>query len=76
MRDLEAILNDYQNGTFEVRLNLFLFHRDLRCAFNKIEKKETKSLTGNRKSYGPSFKNKKRLTFPFVIFKKRYLPAG
>ena len=76
MRDFKTILNDYRAGTPEVRLNLFLFHRDLRCAFNEIEKKESTPLHGNRQGFNHFFKNKKRATFPFVIFKKRVQPAG
>ena len=64
MREVKTILNDYRKGTPEVRLNLFLFHRELRCAFNAIEKNEQVS-PDDRKS----------TNFPFVIFKKRYQPA-
>ena len=44
MRDILTILNNYRNGTPEVRLNLFLFHRDLRREFSEIENHENSTL--------------------------------
>ena len=76
MRDIETLLNDYRKGTFEVRLNLFLFHRELRREFSEIEKDEDPSLNGHKSGFNLSRKNKKRLNFPFGILKKRYQPAG
>ena len=65
MRDTKTILNDYRKGTPEERLNLFLFHRELRCAFDALEKEEHAPL-----------ERKKRINFPFVLSKNRYLPVG
>ena len=65
MRDVKTILNDYRQGTPELRLNLFLFHRELRCAFNAIEKNE--ETMPNRM---------KRITLPFGPLIKRYRPSG
>ena len=76
MRDIETILNDYGNGTFEVRLNLFLFHRELRREFSEIEKEESASINRNISGFSLFSKNKKRVNFPFGILKKRYQPAG
>jgi len=76
MRDIETLLNDYREGTFEVRLNLFLFHRELRREFSEIENDENGSLNGNTRIFNLSRKNKNRLIFPLGFLKNRYRPAG
>jgi hypothetical protein len=65
MRDIKTILDDYRKGTPDVRLNLFLFHRELRCTFNTIEKNE--NAIRNRKRIELNFfkKHKKRMPFSF-----------
>jgi hypothetical protein len=75
MRDILMILNEYRHGTPEVRLNLFLFHRDLRREFSEIEKEESASLSRTKKRFCCFSNNKSKVTFPFGIFKKRYQPA-
>jgi hypothetical protein len=65
MRDVKTILNDYWKGTPEVRLNLFLFHRELRCAFNAIEKNEEAMPNRIR-----------RITQPFGPLIRGYRSAG
>lgn len=52
MRGILTILNDYRNGTPEVRLNLFLFYRDLRQEFGEIEKEESFFINGTGKQFG------------------------
>ena len=77
MREIETILNDYRKGSLKVRLNLFLFHRELRCEFTEIENDENASLNGDKKKFNKPFrKNRKSLMFPFGILKKRGRPAG
>jgi hypothetical protein len=76
MRDILMILNDYRKGTPEVRLNLFLFHRDLRREFSEIENDENSSLNGDNRGFNLFKKNKKRVTFSFRILKKKYQPTG
>ncbi len=76
MRDILTILNDYRNGTPEVRLNLFLFHRDLRREFSEIENDEISIFNGEKRGFRLFRKNEKRLSFPFRILKKRFQPAG
>ena len=56
MRDTETILSDYRKGSPEVRLNLFLFHRELRCAFNEIENDENASLNGIKGGLNNAFR--------------------
>ena len=68
MRDILTILNDYKNGTPEVRLNLFLFHRDLRREFTEIENEESTSLSGKKRGFCHLQKNKTKGAFPFRIF--------
>ena len=75
MRDILTILNNYRNGTPEVRLNLFLFHRDLRCEFTEIENDESASINGNKPIF-ELLRKHKRVTNPFRALKKRYQPAG
>ena len=76
MRDIEGVLRDYRHGNFEVRLNLFLFHRRLRSEFNEIEKEESPSINGDKRRYGLYLKSKQRPLFPFGIVKKRDQPSG
>ena len=76
MRNILTILNDYRKGTAEVRLNLFLFHRDLRCEFIEIENDESASNNDNKPIFELSRKHKKRVTNPFRALKKRHQPAG
>jgi len=75
MRNIVTILNDYRKGTPEVRLNLFLFHRDLRCEFIEIENEEAAYINGN-KSIFELIRRHTRVTNPFKASKKRYQPAG
>ena len=76
MRDILTILNNYRDGTPEVRLNLFLFHRDLRREFSEIENHENSTFNGDKRGFSLIRKNEKILSFPFRIFKKRFQPAG
>jgi len=76
MRNILTILDDYRKGTPEVRLNLFLFHRDLRFEFNEIENKETAAINGNKPIFEFLRRHKKRVPSPFSVLKKRYQPVG
>ena len=76
MREILTILNDYRNGTPEVRLNLFLFHRDLRHEFNEIENEESAALNVDKKGFSPFPRNKKRSISPIRIFNNKYQSAG
>ena len=76
MRDILTIIDNYRNGTPEVRLNLFLFHRDLRHEFSEIENDGNSSPCGHKSGFNLFRKNEKRLSFPFRILKKRFQPAG
>jgi len=76
MRDILTIIDNYRNGTPEVRLNLFLFHRDLRREFSEIENDENSTFNGDKREFSLFRKNEKRLSFPFRILKKRFQPAG
>ena len=44
MRDIESILEDYRQGDFRKRLNLYLFYRAFRREFSEIEKYEEASM--------------------------------
>jgi hypothetical protein len=76
MRNTLMILNDYRNGTPEARLNLFLFHRDLRREFNEIEEVECTSLNVKKRGDSPVLRKKTTITSLFGMFKKKYQPAG
>ncbi len=76
MRDILTILNNYRKGTPEVRLNLFLFHRDLRREFSEFENDEDSTFNGDKRGFSLFLKNNKRVPFSFRILKKRYQPAG
>jgi len=75
MRNILTILDDYRKGTPEVRMNLFLFHRDLRCEFTEIENDERASMNCNKPIFELLLKHKK-VTNPFRALKKRFQPAG
>ena len=75
MKNIFTILNDYRKGTPEVRLNLCLFHRDLRREFIEIENDESASINGSKPIF-ELLRKHKRVTNPLRAFKKRFQPAG
>lgn len=44
MRDIKTILEDYRQGDFRKRLNLYLFYRYFRREFSEMEKYEEASI--------------------------------
>jgi hypothetical protein len=56
MRDIESILEDYRQGDFRKRLNLYLFYRAFRREFSDMEEHE--EISGKTKVLGTNLDHK------------------
>jgi len=63
MNPVQAILQDYQNGGEEQRLNLFLTHRDLRPVFMTMEQPVGKPRLAGKNLARPGLKKQLRSMF-------------